>query len=128
MSSSFYITAAMFKIPILILSCLLLVRANASEKEVDDMHDHIYTLISEFPDSANILADASLELSKSINYDWGIGNTYFIKGFIAKKQNHLSQAFLYYLQAIEFLESENTKKAIRAKTMNMSNCGVISTD
>jgi hypothetical protein len=112
----------------LVLICLTLTSMMtfaASEQKIDELHQHVYSLINDYPDSAIALAEYTLSLSENRNYNWGVGNSYFIIGFINKKQNKMSDAFFFYSKAIDYLEKSSSPKAIKALSKIYSNCAII---
>lgn len=109
-----------------LLSFLVVVNANASTKRnIDQLHDHVYTLFKADLDSAMDLAMESLELSIDEDYRWGIGNSHFIIGYIHRKNNNLTKAFYSYLKASTALDELNDEKSIKTKISILINCGSI---
>lgn len=93
---------------------------------VDKLHQDIYEIMDNNPDSALVLADHAVELAKDISYTWGLANSYYIKGYILDEVQNKSVAGLYmYLKAAHILENEEDSRSIKTYADNYINVGSI---
>tara|TARA_Y100001980_G_C14556906_1_gene353220 strand:- start:104773 stop:105909 length:1137 start_codon:yes stop_codon:yes gene_type:complete len=80
----------------------------------------------ENPDSALAIADKALEIAETADYNWGIANSYYIKGYIMNMiQNKPVAGLLMYLKAGHVLENELDEKSVETYTSLMLNAGSI---
>lgn len=99
-----------------------------SKKQVDRIHSQVYDLLEKSLDSASSLTDLALQASIELGYEWGEGNSLFLKGYIARERNELSQSIVYYLKAINVLDGLDDEKAVSARIKLLTNCGAILED
>jgi len=79
-----------------------------------------------YPDSALTLVDKALNIAEKADYNWGIANSYYIKGYVLTKvQNKPVAGLLMYLKAGHTLESQLNEKSIDTYTSLMLNAGNI---
>ncbi len=99
-------------------------RASA-DPEVDALHRQAYELFGTDMGSAMTVADRSLELAEKAGYQWGIANSYYIKGHIHRKHNDLTKALLMYLKASAILENLADERSVKTYTDVLLNSGSI---
>ncbi|MCP4459431.1 MAG: tetratricopeptide repeat protein [Cytophagales bacterium] len=108
------------------LLILLALTIQASSRDVvDQLHKQAYELLDVDLDSAMKIAEQSLKLSEKEDYQWGIANSYYIKGYIFKQQNILAKAFLMYLKSSEVLHKLDDERAAKTHTSVLLNSGAI---
>ncbi len=99
-------------------------RASA-DPEVDTLHRQAYELFGTDMGSAMTVADRSLELAEKAGYQWGIANSYYIKGYIHRKHNDLTKALLMYLKASASLENLTDERSVKMHADVLLNSGSI---
>lgn len=128
--SSLNCQSAMFK-KLILTTCflaILICSFATSKQRVNDIHDQVYNLLDTSLDSALLMSNHALEISQDLGYSWGVGNSHFLLGYIAKFENKLSQAMIHYLRALNALEDLTDKKSINTKVKLLTNCGTILED
>ncbi|MCP4459433.1 MAG: tetratricopeptide repeat protein [Cytophagales bacterium] len=110
---------------IFLLILLALTIQASSHDVVDQLHKQAYELLDVDLDSAMKIAEQSLKLSEKEDYQWGIANSYYIKGYIHRQQNKLAMAQLMYLKAINIFNHLGGKKAAKTYLDVLLNSGSI---
>ncbi|MEQ9221073.1 MAG: hypothetical protein RLO17_23665 [Cyclobacteriaceae bacterium] len=114
----------MFKI--LLLSFNLFQFADLRTDEVDLIHKQVYEIMEAYPDSALVLCDKAIEIGDRIGYDWGVANSFYIKGYIQEEVlNKGVTGLLFYLKAAHILEDLDDIKSVKTYTSLMLNSGSI---
>ncbi|MEQ8580113.1 MAG: tetratricopeptide repeat protein [Balneola sp.] len=95
-------------------------------KQVDLIHEQVYEIMESYPDSALVLCDKAIKIGEQLGYDWGIANSYYIKGYIHEEVlNKGVTGLLHYLKAAHILENDNDPKAVKTYSSLMLNAGSI---
>lgn len=93
--------------------------------QVERLHQKAYNYLDEKYDSALLISQQALKISKELKYQWGIGNSYFIIGYIMDERDEVDSALTYYLQSEYELRSSDHPKAFGVRLDNYLNIGGI---
>ncbi len=93
--------------------------------QVDALHRQAYTLLDSNPDSACALAQKALVIASEADYEWGVGNSYYIQGFAFEEKDNQSKALLNYLRGIEILKELGDSRSVKAHLGMLLNSGGI---
>lgn len=97
----------------------------SSNQRIDQLHDQAYSLLDRQIDSALMLTNQALKISEEKNYNWGIANSLWIKGYILEEQQKPEQALLSYLKADYSLKKSSHDKALSTRINLHINIGSI---